>query len=362
MALRALARVDLGAIERNAARLAAVAAPAALCAVVKADGYGHGMVPAARAAQAGGASWLAVATAEEARGLREAGIEGPVLVMGALSPEELDVALAARADVVAWREASWSGWRRGAGVHVKLDTGMGRLGTRDPAEATRVAEAVAARDDLRLAGAMTHFATADDDPGFMAEQLALFTPWARGAQGRAPRAPDPRRQLRRDAARARRALRPRALRHRRLRHGPVPRRPGRARPRAGALARLLRRRGQDRRARAERGLRPPLRGRRRRRASGTLPIGYGDGVRRGLTNNADVLVGGRRVPLIGTVSMDNVTVDLGDGGAAVGEEAVLIGRQGAERILAEEVARRLDTINYEVTCGISARVPRVYSR
>ena len=84
-------------------------------------------------------------------------------------------------------------------------------------------------------------------------------------------------------------------------------------------------------------------------------------MRRGLTNNADVLVGGRRVPLIGTVSMDNVTVDLGAlGRAAVGEEAVLIGRQGGERILAEEVARRLDTINYEVTCGISARVPRVY--
>ena len=102
--LRAQARVDLGAIERNAARLAAVAAPAALCAVVKADGYGHGMVPAARAAQAGGASWLAVATAEEARGLRADGIEGPVLVMGALSREELEVALAARADVVAWRE------------------------------------------------------------------------------------------------------------------------------------------------------------------------------------------------------------------------------------------------------------------
>ena len=93
---------------------------------------------------------------------------------------------------------------------------------------------------------------------------------------------------------------------------------------------------------------------------GTLPIGYADGVRRGLTNNADVLVGGRRVPLIGTVSMDNVTVDLGEAGAAVGEEAVLIGRQGGEQILAEEVARRLDTINYEVTCGISARVPRVY--
>ena len=94
---------------------------------------------------------------------------------------------------------------------------------------------------------------------------------------------------------------------------------------------------------------------------GTVPIGYADGVRRALTNNADVLVRGRRVPLIGTVSMDNITVDLGEGGAAaVGEEAVLIGRQGGERILAEEVARRLGTINYEVTCGITARVPRVY--
>ncbi len=188
--LRALARVDLGAIERNAARLAAVAGPAALCAVVKADGYGHGMVPAARAALAGGASWLAVATAQEARGLREGGVEGPVLVMGALSEEELAVAVAARADVVAWREgfvdrlaaAERSGDEasgRGSGVHVKLDTGMGRLGTRDADEATRVAEAVAARDGLRLAGAMTHFATADDDPGFLAEQLERFAPWAR---------------------------------------------------------------------------------------------------------------------------------------------------------------------------------------
>src|SRR5215217_8366640 len=104
MALRALARVDLGAIERNARRLGAVAAPAALCAVVKADAYGHGMVPAARAAKAGGAGWLAVATAEEARGLRDGGVDGPVLVMGALSDEEVGVALAARADVVAWRE------------------------------------------------------------------------------------------------------------------------------------------------------------------------------------------------------------------------------------------------------------------
>jgi alanine racemase len=95
---------------------------------------------------------------------------------------------------------------------------------------------------------------------------------------------------------------------------------------------------------------------------GTLPIGYGDGYRRGLTDNADVLIEGRRVPVIGTVSMDNITVALPDPPPDRGVEAVLIGRQGEERILAEELARRLGTINYEVTCGISARVPREHER
>jgi alanine racemase len=94
---------------------------------------------------------------------------------------------------------------------------------------------------------------------------------------------------------------------------------------------------------------------------GVLPVGYGDGVRRGLTNNAEVLVGGRRYPLVGTVSMDNVTIDLGpETDVEPGAPAVLIGEQGEQRILAEEIARRLDTINYEITCGISARVPRIH--
>src|SRR4051794_22563725 len=134
--LRALARVDLAAIERNCARLAAVAAPAALCAVVKADGYGHGAVPAARAALAGGANRLAVATAAEAAQLRAAGVRAPLLVMGALSPSELRVVLAAGADVAAWREEFVAALAGAAtaevGVHVKLDTGMGRLGPRGP--------------------------------------------------------------------------------------------------------------------------------------------------------------------------------------------------------------------------------------
>jgi alanine racemase len=96
---------------------------------------------------------------------------------------------------------------------------------------------------------------------------------------------------------------------------------------------------------------------------GVLPLGYGDGLRRGLSNNAEVLVDGRRFPLVGTVSMDNITIDLGpDTAVEPGAEAVLIGTQGDERILAEEVAHRLDTINYEVTCGISGRVPREAAR
>jgi alanine racemase len=95
----------------------------------------------------------------------------------------------------------------------------------------------------------------------------------------------------------------------------------------------------------------------------TVPIGYGDGWSRALTNDCDVLIGGRRFPLVGTVSMDNVTVDLGgETDVAVGDEVVLIGRQGEERILAEEVARRIDTINYEITCGVSSRVRRLHVR
>ena len=359
MALRALARVDLGTIERNARRLATVAGPAELCAVVKADGYGHGMVEAARAAQAGGASWLAVATAEEARGLREGGLEGPVLVMGALSPEELEVAVAARADVVAWREAFVAALPNGVAVHVKLDSGMGRLGTRDAEEATRVAEAVAARDGLRLAGAMTHFATADDDPGFMAEQLAVFTPWAQALKAAHP-------EILVHAANSAATLREPAARFDLVRCGIAlyGMDPFQEDPAAHELEPALSLVSYVAEVKMAEPGQSAGYGRQfvawRPTRIGTLPIGYGDGLRRGLTNNADVLVEGQRVPLIGTVSMDNITVDLKDSGGEPGAEAVLIGAQGGERILAEEWAQRLGTINYELTCGISARVPRVY--
>jgi alanine racemase len=364
--VRALARVNVAAIERNVARLKRELQPGgSLCAVVKADGYGHGAVPAARAAIAGGAGWIAVVAANEARALREAGIEVPILVMGALTPSELDVALAARADVVAWEEGFVAAVaaRGGGAVHVKLDTGMGRLGTRDPQVATRVAEAAAAAPGVRLAGAMTHFATADDphDP-FMDEQLARFVTWMEPLRAAHP-------DIVVHAANSAATLRDPAT------HFDL--------VRVGIAIYGLDPFGDDP---AAQGLEPALElssyvsavkpvapgesvGYGRRFVAGvpthiaTLPIGYGDGVRRALTNNADVLVRGRRLPLVGTVSMDNITLDVGaPPAAATGDEAVLIGAQGDDRITAEEVARRLGTINYEVTCGLLPRVPRLHHR
>jgi alanine racemase len=361
--LRALARVNVAAIERNCARLAARAAPAELCAVVKGDGYGHGAVPSARAALAGGAAVLAVATAGEAAALRAAGIDAPVIVLGTLSPEELDVALAAGAEVTVWREALVTAIAAhpqgaGTGVHVKLDTGMGRLGTRDPAEADRVADAVVAAG-LRLAGAMTHFATADeDDPAFVREQLAAFVPWAESVRARHP-------GVRLHAANSAGTLAfPEAhfdlvrcgvaiygldpMQHDPADHGLEPAFELRSyvaevkRCAAGQSA------GYGRRFIAEHDT-----------WLATIPVGYADGVRRALTNNAEVVIDGRRYPLVGTVSMDNITVDLGpEPSVRRGAPAVLIG----DGILAEDWARRMGTINYEVPCGISARVPREYHR
>jgi len=349
--VRALARVDVGAIERNCARLAATVAPARLCAVVKADGYGHGGVAAARAALRGGAASLAVATANEAAALRGAGIDGPLLVMGALSPEELAVAIAARADVVAWRERFVAALPPDLRVHVKLDTGMGRLGTRDPDEASRV---VAAAGD-RLAGLMTHFATADeDDATFLDAQLDEFSRWIARHPGPIVHAANSAAALRRpdarfDMVRCGIAVYGMDPFHRDpADHGLEP-----ALELVSYVAEVKRilpgqSAGYGRRFVAEHDT-----------WLGTIPIGYGDGVRRALTNNADVVVRGRRHPLVGTVSMDNITVDLGlETDVRCYDEAVLLG----DGVLAEEWARRLDTINYEITCALTPRVERRYHR
>jgi alanine racemase len=370
MSLRALARINLAAIERNVVTLRGHLAPGTrFCAVVKANASGHGAVPAARAALAGGADSLAVATALEAAELRASGLAVPVLIMGAVSAEELPVALEAQAALVAWNEDFVEAVRRVATapveLHVKLDTGMGRLGTRRVAEALSVAEQLLAGDSpLRLAGAMTHLATADDDPEFMQAQLDVFAPFVAEIRRRQP-------TIVAHAANSAATVSEPASHFDMVRcgialHGCDPM--------------------ND--APEHHGLEPALElssyvaavkpagagdsvgyGRRFVAASdtwiATLPIGYADGIRRALSNNCDVLIAGQRFPLVGTVSMDNVTADLGPTlppDVVPGTTAVFIGRDGDERQTVEDLARRMDSIPHEVLCGISARVVRRYHR
>jgi len=365
---RAVARIDTHAVRRNCARLKAELGEAVeLCAVVKADGYGHGADACAAAALEGGATRLAVATGVEAAQIGRRFPHVPLLTMGALTGDDLDASLSAGSEVAVWREeflrhvaerARAQG--RPARVHVKHDSGMGRLGTRDPSAVFALLSACVESPNLEPAGLWTHFATADElDSDFFDEQLACFGEVAAAAKAELP-------HLTVHAANSAAVFRDRGSHFDMARCGV-------------AVYGLDPFQGDP----TERGLEPALSLRsyvadvkrfepgdsagygRTWRAErptwvGVLPIGYGDGVRRGLSNNAEVLVEGRRYPLVGTVSMDNVTIDLGpEREVEPGAEAVLIGSQGAESIRAEELATRLGTINYEVTCGISARVPRV---
>ncbi len=368
MALRAVVDVNLAAIERNVALLRSSLAPSTeLCAVVKADGYGHGAVPAARAALRGGARWLAVATAQEAAELREAGIAERVLVMGALSAEELPTALAARADVVAWDErflerllALCSPEKTPIRVHVKLDSGMGRLGTRDPKVGLAVAERVASERALELAGAMTHFATADEDQEFVAAQLAAFEPFAARLRERHP-------GIVVHAANSAATLFAPRSHFDLVRCGiaiygcdptnqdPFARGLEPALGLRSYIAALKRARRGDSAGYGRRFIAA------RETCIATLPIGYADGIRRAFTDNCEVLVRGARYPLVGAVSMDNITLDVGpEPQIRTGDPATLIGSDGGARQTAEDLARRIGTINYEIVCGLSSRVPREY--
>jgi alanine racemase len=366
---RAVARIDAGAVRDNCARLKAELGEAELCAVVKADAYGHGEGACAEAALAGGATRLAVATAGEAARLGRSFAHVPLLTMGALAPPELDTALQAGSEVSVWRRGFLEltaerarAHGRPARVHVKYDSGMGRLGNRDAGEVLALLRTCAESPHLEPAGVWTHFATADEpgaDEGFFEAQLDRFTALAEAAREAVPGVlvhaansaavfRDPRAHF--DMARCGVAI-----------YGLDPFQDDPA-PRGLRPALSLRSYVADVKdfaAGDSAGYGRTWRAGRDTRV-GVLPLGYGDGVRRGLSNAAEVLIGGRRHPLVGTVSMDNVTVDLGPGaGVEPGAEAVLIGAQGDEAILAEDLARRLGTINYEVTCGISARVPRV---
>jgi alanine racemase len=291
--------------------------------------------------------------------------------MGPLAGDEWDRAVAAGAELTVWtpaavERAASAAAARGtrARVHLKLDTGMGRLGAR-PEDVAALADAAAATD-VDVVGLMTHLATADQREGpnapFMGEQLLRFRAATGPLRARFPGAAL-------HAANSAATLRDPAAAFDMVRcgialygcspFGDDPSAHG-LRPAMSLVSYLAGVKaihsresvGYGRVWRAARGTRV-----------GLVPVGYADGYARALSGRAEVLVAGRRVPVVGTISMDQLTVDLGPGSREdVGEEVILLGAQGDERITAEELAAARGTINYEITCAVGGRIPRVYER
>ena len=366
------AEVDLGAISANAATLREWAAPAALCAVVKADGYGHGAVPAARAALAGGADVLAVALVAEGVELRDAGIDAVVMVLSQASADEIDTLVEADLDATVYTSSGVQGLAdaaRRAGrsaerpvrVHLKVDTGMHRVGAQ-PGDAVALARTVADEPSLELRSVFTHCAVADE-PGnpFTGRQLARFDAVLAGLAAAGIEVPCT------HAANTAAAIDHPAARLGLVRCGigiygldPSPELAGRV-PLVPAMS-LHARVSHVKRVAAGEGISYGLRYRPTAETTiATVPLGYADGLPRRLgSNGGTVLVGGVPRPIAGSVTMDQILVDCGDDPVDVGDEVVLIGRQGDAAIGAEDWAALLDTIAYEIVCGISPRVPRRY--
>jgi alanine racemase len=358
------AEIDLGAIAHNVQRLGEVVG-VPLMAVVKADGYGHGAVPVARAALAAGAERLAVAIVEEAAELRAAGIGATIHLLSEPPPS------AAR-DVVSLRlipsvytaELVTALATQSQGVitpvHLKVDTGMHRVGA-NPEEALTLATMIDGAPGLSLDGVWTHLAVAEEigNPA-TARQLGLFgdTLSALAAKGLRPAlvhaansagalaVPD----SRFDLARVGISL-----------YGVLPAPhflpdPG-LHPAMSLHARVSLVKRLPAGERVSYGLTYELP---HEATIATVPIGYADGFPRRLSNRAHALVLGKRVKVAGTVTMDQILLDCGDLPVRAGDEVVLLGRQGEEEVTAGELAEALGTIAYEVLCGIGKRVPRVY--
>ena len=352
------AEIDLTAVGENVESFRSHLGDTALCAVVKADAYGHGDVPVAETALEHGATWLAVALLEEGIRLREADVDAPILLLS--EPAAADAAVVAewgltptvyRPDFLEALAEHRHGVRS---IHLKLDTGMHRVGS-DLATISAIAHRAAALG-LEVGGLWTHFASSESDPDFTELQVALLA----------------------DAVEHLRDILPDdvIVHHSNtggaILHG------------GGDLARvglglyglypsescrpLLRLRPAMRVVshvshvhRLPAGARPSY-GRRRPLPAdsnvATVPIGYADGVPRLLSDEGEVLIGGVRRPLAGTVTMDQIVVDCGDHLVEVGDEVVLIGTQGEAEVTADEWAALAGTINYEIVCGIGPRLPR----
>ncbi len=364
----ARAEVDLGAVAHNIGLLRALAAPARLCAVVKADGYGHGAIAVSQAALDAGADWLAVALVEEGAVLRKSGIDAPILLLSQPRIDDIEAAVhwdlrltLYTVDGIEAAAAAAASEGRPVAVHLKVNTGMNRVGAA-PDEVVALAEAVAGRPMLTLEGLWTHCAVADE-PGNPFTDLQLDRLDAAAAALDAVGLRPPMLHAANSAA---------CIEHPRSRHdlvrtgialygiAPSPALAGRVdlRPALSLRAEV----GLVKRVGPGEGVSYGLRHTFERSSwVATVPIGYADGVPRRLAlTGGEVLVRGRRRPIVGVVTMDQLMVDCGDDEVAPGDEVVLLGRQGDEHVSADEWAARTDTIAYEIVCGIGPRVPRVY--
>ena len=366
------AEIELSAIASNVRAVKNVVGPnCRVMAVVKADGYGLGAPWVAEAAIAGGASSLAVACVDEGVQIRRAGYSGPILVLSYVPPDEAKAAVRNNLTLVLHRARTAYALDKAAreigiedksvAVHIKVDTGLGRYGCL-PEELIPLARELSKLSTLRLEGLMTHLATADtSDLTFALEQLSRFNALRHDAEAAG---------FTFDIVHAANSAAALALPEARFDmvrvgimlsgHLPSPHLANYISLRSAITLRTRLARvfqvepgdtvGYGRTWRAEK---PSV--------VGLVPIGYADGYSRALSNKAEVLVHGRRCPLVGRVSMDQAAIDLtAVGDVAEGDEVVLIGTQGADTITADEVARWAGTISYEVLCGLSARVPRYY--
>lgn len=362
------AEVDVDAVRDNTRSLSTVAGVAAVMAMVKANGYGHGAVLAARAALAGGAAWLGVSSVAEALELRAAGIDAPILNVGWTPPEQMEEAIRHQVDITVFdaasvRAAAVAARRLGhpGRVHWKLDTGMGRLGTR-PAEVAGVRQALREEAvELSVAGIFTHFACADEaDLSFTEQQHQRFTDVADALRDDFPGA-----LL--HAANSAALLRLPQTHHDLVRLGiaiygyqpaptvlplPVPLRPA---LRVVATVTCVKEVGSGDSVGYGREWvadRPTL--------VATVAAGYADGVDRRRSAGGQVICGGALCPIIGRVSMDQMGVDVsGAGRVRPGDPAVVLGSAAGLSMSAADIATQLGTIPNEVLCAVSARVPRV---
>jgi alanine racemase len=362
------AEIDLDAVYENVRALSGCLRPGtAIMAVLKANAYGHGAVPVAEAALAGGATTLGVACVDEAIELRQAGVDAPILNLGYLPHWEAEKVIRYRVTPTVTGQSlalalGSISRARGieTGVHVKVDTGMGRYGIL-PEETVDFVTALGDIPGLRVDGIFTHFATADEPDGVLvARQLATFSSVLNALEARGLRPPV------RHAANTAAALYVPQSHFEMVRCGlgiygyyPTPDRAGvHLRPALALKSRLGRIRtlppgscvGYGCAFKTERPTRV-----------GLVPLGYADGWSRELSNRGEVLVGGRRCPIIGRVSMDQLSVELpGDLVVGQDDEVVALGRQGDQEITADDVAGWRGTISYEVLTGLAPRVPRLF--